>query len=217
LAEEMILKMDAMQMLALLLPLKAKQIEDMGRKDVWDHLSDLDKTLADLNLLRELGKTTFGNLLLNDRESLSHFIRTGCCMHKDLNCVKSRDKSMQEMWGRLGKTPLILLASKNNAAVLSAHGDGPGLTDAQKHAKEVSKHGGCHAAMLGGIICNNKDDKKGQHEKYKSWMYNETKEDLPYPDVSNTGYRSHGNAAGLFIVYQDYFIQFMEFIYAKKN
>ncbi|KAF8231692.1 hypothetical protein L208DRAFT_1210821, partial [Tricholoma matsutake] len=52
---------------------------------------------------------------------------------------------------------------------------------------------------------------------YKSWMYNETKEDLPYPNVSNTHYGSHGDAAGLLIVYQDYFIQFMEFIYAKKN
>ncbi|KAF8231716.1 hypothetical protein L208DRAFT_1377958 [Tricholoma matsutake] len=53
---ERILKMDAMQMLALLLPLKAKQIEDMGGKDVWDSLSDLDKTLADLDLLQKLWK-----------------------------------------------------------------------------------------------------------------------------------------------------------------
>jgi hypothetical protein len=40
---------------------------------------------------------------------------------------------------------------------------------------------------------------------------------VPYPDVSNTRYGSHGEASATLIVYRDYFINFMDFVRDAKD
>jgi hypothetical protein len=81
-------------------------------------------------------------------------------MHKDLNCVKGGAKVLAEMWSKLNKTPPIILANKDNAAVLANPSSGTKRSAAEKRAKEVSKCGGVHATTLGGMIFKNKIRRK---------------------------------------------------------
>lgn len=138
-------------------------------------------------------------------------------MHKDLNSVKGGDKAMQNMWKEEGLTPPILLANKDNAAVLANATNSSEQTAAEKRAEEVSKRGGSHATSLGGMICRHKDKKKGQQDTYDWYMEAHVGHRVPYPDVSNTRYGSHGEAAGVIIVYHKYFVQFMEFVRDSKE
>jgi len=138
-------------------------------------------------------------------------------MHKDLNCVKGGAKAMGEMWTKLKKTQSILLANKDNAAVLANRSNSGASTAAEKRAEEVSKRGGTHATTLGGMICQNKDKKKGQQDTYDWYMEYHIGEHVPFPDVSNTRYGSHGEAAATIIVYRAHFIRFMEHIRNAKD
>ena len=138
-------------------------------------------------------------------------------MHKDLNCVKGGDKAMQEMWKNLNKTPPILLANKDNAAVLAHFSGTSDPSRAELRAEEVSKCGGSHATTLGGMICCNKDKKKGQQDTYNFYMEVNVGHCIPYPDVSNTHYRSHGEAAGTIISFHKHFLLFMELVRDGKQ
>jgi hypothetical protein len=131
-------------------------------------------------------------------------------MHKDLNCIKGGAKAMAEMWMNLKKTPPKLLANKDNAAVLANQPSGTKLTAAKKQAEEVSKHGAVHATTLGGMIFRNKDTKKGQQDTYVWYMEQHIGHHVPYPDVSNTWYGSHGEAAAVILVYLTLFLSFMD-------
>ena len=153
LGEEALFQMDVNRLLSVLAPLKINQINQLGGQEAWDKLSDNEKANTDIEIIKEVGKQVFDKLPEDEQRKLTSFIRTGCCMHKDLNCVKGGDKVMQEMWKNLNKTPPILLANKDNAAVLAHR---PGTSDpsaAEIRAVEVSKRGGSHATTLGGIIC----------------------------------------------------------------
>jgi hypothetical protein len=217
LGEEALFNMSVTRVVALLLPLKAKQIENTGGYDAWNNLSEDDKAKADVQIIQEVGRQVLAALSEKDRQRLTLFIRTGCCMHKDLNTVKGGDKAMQDFWKDENKTPPILLANKDNAAVLNASTNSLEPTAAEKRAAEVSKRGASHATMLGGLICRNKDKKKGQQETYDWYMEEKVGVRVPYPDVSNTRYGSHGEASATIIVYRDHFVRFMEFVCDSKD
>ncbi|KAF8805877.1 hypothetical protein BYT27DRAFT_7257802 [Phlegmacium glaucopus] len=190
LGEEALFNMSVTGVVALLLPLKAKQVENVGGYNVWN----------ELKIIREVGRQVLAGLSEKDQQQLTLFIRTGCCMHKELNTVKGGDKVMQSFWKEENKTPPILLANKDNAAVL-----------------EVSKRGASHATMLGGLICHNNDKKKGQQDTYNWYMEEKVGARVPYSDVSNTRYGSHGEASATLIVYCDHFVCFMEFVHDAKD
>lgn len=217
LGEEAIFNMGVTRVVAFLLPLKTKQVESLGGYDVWNQLTDDEKARADGVIVREVGRQVLAGLSEKDRQQLTRFIRTGCCMHKDLNTVKGGDKAMQGFWKEAGKTPPILLANKDNAAVLSRSTSVSEPTAAEKRAADVSKRGGSHVTMLGGLICRNKDKKKGQQDTYNWYMEEKVGMHVAYPDVSNTRYGSHGEAAATLIVHRDHFISFMEFVRDAKD
>ncbi|KAF8160013.1 hypothetical protein B0H34DRAFT_797195 [Crassisporium funariophilum] len=217
LGEEALFAMSVTRVVALLAPLKASQIEMMGGYDVWNSTSEDVRARADVDIVREVGRQVLAGMSDKDRERLTLFIRTGCCMHKDLNTVKGGDKAMQAFWKETKKTPPILLANKDNAAVLSVSNHALEPTAAERRAAEVSKRGASHATMLGGLICRNKDKKKGQQDTYDWYMEEKVGNRVPYPDVSNTRYGSHGEASATLIVYRDHFIRFMEFVRDAKD
>lgn len=217
LGEEALLHMEVQRVVEILLLLKAKKIEEAGGLECWEQLSDEEKLAANMSIIRSVGKKVFKNLPSEDSRKLSQFIRTGCCMHKDLNTVKGGDKAMQDWWESAGKKRPLLLANRNNAAVLANCMDTTNMTAAEKQAGEISKRGGSHATALGGMIFRNKDKKKGQQDTYNIFMENRVGHHVPYPDVSNTRYGTHGEAAGTIIAYQDHFISFMEFIRDAKD
>jgi hypothetical protein len=137
-------------------------------------------------------------------------------MHKDLNAVKGGDKAMQKMWKALNKTPPIILVNKDNAAIL-APSNRSDPSPMARHTKEISKHGGSHATALGGMICRHKDKKKGQQDTYDWFMETMVGHWVPYPDVNNTCYGTHGQAAGKIIAYHEHFVSFKEFIRDSKD
>ncbi|KAJ3559083.1 hypothetical protein NP233_g11353 [Leucocoprinus birnbaumii] len=95
--------------------------------------------------------------------------------------------------------------------------DSRSSTALEMRAEQVSKRGGSHATMLGGMICRNKDKKKGQQDTYAWFMEVRLGHHVPYPDVSNTHYGSHGEAAGTIIAYLDSFIAFMDSVRHQKE
>lgn len=144
---------------------KSQKIEEIGGAEAWNKLSE-EQNLHNVNILQSIGREAIAKLPETEQHKLQIFIRTGCCMHKDLNTVKGGDKAMQEYWGGSGKAGPILLANKDNAAILSASRNLSNPSAAEKHAAEISKRGGTHVTLLGGMIFKNKDTKKGQHDTY---------------------------------------------------
>ncbi|KAJ2936690.1 hypothetical protein H1R20_g396, partial [Candolleomyces eurysporus] len=67
------------------------------------------------------------------------------------------------------------------------------------------------------MICRNKDKKKGQQDTYNYWMETNVGVHIPFPDVSNTRYGSHGEASATIIVYRTYFIEFMWSVRETKD
>jgi len=111
--------MDAVWVLAVLLVLKQKQVNAIGGQAVWEALSDDKKAAVNISIICEVGQQVFDTLPDNEQVKLTQFIRTGCCMHKDLNCVKGGVKELEAMWVKLNKTPPILLANKKNTTTLA--------------------------------------------------------------------------------------------------
>ncbi|TFK58365.1 hypothetical protein BDN72DRAFT_782188 [Pluteus cervinus] len=209
--EEALFMLNKQQLVETLIPLKLRKIQDAGGLEAWQAKSDQEKELMDIEIIKTVGKHIYDNLPAADQKKLTVFIRTGCCMHKDLNCVRSGDKAMQRMWLTLGKEAPILLPNKDNNHILedvsqSKHQTAP----LKKHAQEVSKRGGSHITLLGALICRNKNTKKGQQDTYSWYMETVVGQHIPYPDVSNTRYGSHGEAAATIIAYLKAFIQFVD-------
>ena len=111
LGEDVLFKMELGHVLAILLTLKMKQIDSYGGQAAWDVLLDDEKAATDIEIMREVGKQVFDALPLAEQEKFTRCIWTGCCIHKDLNCVKGGAKALEEMWTLLNKTPPILLAN----------------------------------------------------------------------------------------------------------
>ena len=217
LGEEALFQMDVNRLLSVLAPLKLNQINQLGGQEAWDKLSDDEKANTDIEIIKEVGKQVLEKLPEDEQRKLTSFIRTGCCMHKDLNCVKGGDKAMQEMWKTFNKTPPILLANKDNAAVLAHRSGTLDPSTAEIRAEEVSKRGGSHVTTLGGMICRNKAKKKGQQDTYEFYKEVNVGHRVPYPDVSNTRYGSHGEAACTIISFHNHFLQFMELVRDGKQ
>ncbi|CAA7269207.1 unnamed protein product [Cyclocybe aegerita] len=71
--------------------------------------------------------------------------------------------------------------------------------------------------MLGGMICCNKIKKKGQQDTYTWYMETHVGYHVPYPDMSNTCYGTHGDAAATIMVYCKHFVNFTEFVRKTKD
>jgi len=217
LGEDALFKMDAGRVLAVLVALKEQQIEAIGGLEAWNALAADEKAAIDVEIVRGVGKQVFDALPEAEQTKLTRFIRTGCCMHKDLNCVKGGAKALEEMWSVLKKTPPMLLANKENALTLANQSDPSAPTANETHAETVSGRGGTKVTSLGGLLFRNKDKKKGQQDTYTWYMEHNVQLHIPYPDVSNTRYGSHGEAAATILVYRKDFRSLMLHIRDAKD
>jgi hypothetical protein len=181
-----------------------KKIVEAGGKEAWEVLSAAEQTVWDKKLMSDivtvLGKEAYDALNSTERRSLDLFIWAGCYMHKDLNSFRGGNIEMMLEWPQLGLPGPILLANKDNAALLQnvldpAHPKDTILTDDQLHTFK-STHGGAKAAALVSAIFNNKDDKKGQADKHVDLMTCALKRQHHwFLDMSNTRFGSHGDVA----------------------
>ncbi|KAL1697438.1 hypothetical protein GGG16DRAFT_41336 [Schizophyllum commune] len=211
-------------LLQLLVPFARSAIVDAGGSDAWARLSVDARNARNIDVMeklaRSLGEGIYEAKSEMEKLSLSRFLWAGCCMHKELNSVKGGDQAMRAFYGEHQDVPQpVLLANKDNAAVLKLVKDGEQLTDAEVRALAVSGCGAVKATTLGGMICNNKDSKKGQHDTYV-WFFQETlglRTSHVFPDVSNTRFQSHCDASCEIVLHLSTYRIFMQHVFWKKE
>ncbi|KAF7335877.1 hypothetical protein MSAN_02324700 [Mycena sanguinolenta] len=208
----------------------AKKIARLGGIAVWEALSDREKAKEDKALMEEivtsLGKEAYEALAPVDRRLIDLFIWGGCCMHKDGNSFGGGNMEMMLEWPKIGIPGPILLANKQNAAILRdvldpAVSATATLSEDELRAFQASTRGGVKTCALAGAIFNNKDDKKGQADKHVDFMTKKLGKQHPrFPDTSNTRFSSHGNAAAELITYLHEYKEMMDVIqwsWSKTN
>ncbi|KAJ7049120.1 hypothetical protein C8F01DRAFT_1093817 [Mycena amicta] len=111
-----------------------KKIDDAGRLPGWMGLSEEERAIHDLAtyhaMLRELGESELKKLDDDKRQTLTKWVWTGCCMHKEQNSFKGGNTRMNAYWKELGVDGPLILANKENAKAVHRvlhpeAGDGP--------------------------------------------------------------------------------------------
>ncbi|KAL1761684.1 hypothetical protein FB107DRAFT_200573 [Schizophyllum commune] len=217
--------MSTQDSLRTIIPHARAAILDVGGSEAWEHLDSAARAEKETALAqsaaREVGELAYEQLSSEEKEKTSLFLFTGCCMHKELNSVKGGDARMRTYYATHPEiVPPVLLANKDNAAVLAGITDNEQLTPAELRALAVSGCGAVKATTLAGMICNNKDSKKGQHDRYV-WYFDEvlgpTTIARRFPDVSNTRFQSHCAAACEILQHLELYRDFMRHVFYKKD
>ncbi|KAI5900009.1 uncharacterized protein SCHCODRAFT_02485539 [Schizophyllum commune H4-8] len=210
----------------IIIPHARAMLLDVGGQDAWEALSDAVRAEKESVFMRsaaeEVGEQVYEGLDGGEKKKLSLFLFSGCCMHKELNSVKGGDTRMRAYYsGHPEIVPPVLLVNKDNAAVLAGVKDGEQLTPAELRALSISGCGAVKATTLAGMICNNKDSKKGQHDRYVWYFDRELGPAVAarrFPDVSNTRFQSHCAASCEILLHLDLYRSFMQRgVYYKKE
>ncbi|KAJ7585750.1 hypothetical protein C8J56DRAFT_862229 [Mycena floridula] len=175
-----------------------KKVDDAGGFEAWVQLSSEERAVIDTAtvaaIVESLGKAAFEALPAPERRSLSLFLWSGCCMHKEQNSFKGGYQAMMAAWKKRGvKGPMILANKWNAQAVknaLSPEKGGQAVTPEETAALENSTFGGAKLCAPAGTIFNNKDDKKGQGDSHVIHLAG-----TRFPDTSNARFASYGEAA----------------------
>jgi hypothetical protein len=195
-------------------------IDRVGGQDAWEALSEADQALQHAIMLKQtlisLGEDKYAEMSEEEQRDLDFFVWTGCGCHKNLNSVSGGNTPMMAWWAENDVTPPILLANRDNAAVLNNLDSLDDLTPAEQHALESTTRGGVKAASLAGAIFNHKDDKKGQQDTFKWWFRKEGIA-IAFPDTSNNRYGTYCEAAGVLLLHRNNFLEFLEFVRDSKK
>ena len=195
-------------------------IDRVGGQDAWEALSEADQALQHAIMLKQtlisLGEDKYAEMSEEEQRDLDFFVWTGCGCHKNLNSVSGGNTPMMTWWTENDVTPPILLANRDNAAVLNNLDSLDDLTPAEQHALESTTRGGVKAASLAGAIFNHKDDKKGQQDTFKWWFRKEGIA-IAFPDTSNNRYGTYCEAAGVLLLHHNKFLEFLEFVRDSKK
>ncbi|KAJ7206600.1 hypothetical protein GGX14DRAFT_366983, partial [Mycena pura] len=207
----------------------AKKIEDAGGQDAYDTLPKEERAARDIAtyaaLKQSIGETEFDKLPEAQRALTKLFIWSGCCMHKDQNSFKGGNAAMIGAYSSLGfKKPCALLNKANKEAVDVARkalfletGTRP-MSDDELTSLESASCGGSKAVALAGAVINNRYDKKGQGDTHLIYMEQQLDSVIRrFPQVNNTRFGSHGEAAGELLAHLDLYRKFLEHIRWKKQ
>ena len=199
-----------------------QKIKAAGGKAKWDKLSDNEKkertAVMMESLVIKLGKEAYEMMSDDEKGTMKLFIWAGCGCHKDLNTVKGGYAAMKTWWAENNVEPPVLLANRDNAAVLEdLPEDDDTVTPAQQRAIEKTTGGAITAVQIAGAILNHQHDKKGYHDVFRWWFYECCKLVITFPDTSNTRFQSYCNAAAVLLLYLEIFIEFLEYIRNKKQ
>ncbi|KAJ7588757.1 hypothetical protein C8J56DRAFT_889521 [Mycena floridula] len=188
----------AEELFAVLQEWNIKKVDDAGGFEAWVGLTSEERATRDVATLaaviKSVGEAAFEALPAPEKQELTLFLWTGCCMHKEQNSFKGGNSVMVAAWKALGAQGPMILANKwNSQAVKQALAPEKGsepVTAEELVALEASTAGGVKLACLAGTIFNNKDDKKGQGDSHVIHL-----EGQRFPDTSNTRFASYGDAA----------------------
>ncbi|EJD07885.1 uncharacterized protein FOMMEDRAFT_74025 [Fomitiporia mediterranea MF3/22] len=196
-----------------------EKIEELGGEKVWEALAEKKKEEHKIEcknaILYELGGETYLNLPEEDGITCNLWVRAGCGMHKDLNASKGGSTGLKKMWEMMRFGPVQLMNKENDAAHQLADGDAE--DPAANRAVEVSTGGAAKLVSLMGALLNHKDDKKGQHDTFRSYVLQKENRIFTFPDTSNTRYSSNLEAAAEVISRLDFYVDYMHFIRDSKE
>jgi len=195
-------------------------IAEAGGQDAWDALSKSDQTLRHASMTKRtlisLGDDKYAELSDKEKHDLDFFVWVGCGCHKCTNSVSGGNLAMMTWWEENDVPGPILLANRDNSAVLRNVGATDDITPAEQHALETTTHGGVKAASIAGAIFNHKDDKKGQQDTFK-WWFKQAGISLMFPDTSNNRYGTFCDAAAVLLQHRPKILEFLEFVRDSKN
>lgn len=201
--------------------IKLAAVDASGSSSTWQLLSDADQDhhfqLERDRQLRELGNSAFTALPPKAQRGIILFVWVGCCMHKDLNCVKGGAVALAKFWDAHNLPGPHRFFNKDNDATVSLAGNPAAPTAAEQRAVRVSERGGIKLCALTGSLLNNKDDKKGYHDThvwcFKLWFGVSKR----FADTSNTRFGSYVDASTEIYVRKDGFIRLLEHVRDKKG
>ena len=117
-------------------------------------------------------------------------------------------------WGDNDVEPPVLLANRDNAAILKDISTEDDIENsAQAQAFKMSSRGGVKATQLAGAILNHKDDKQGHHDIFQWWWMTNVGIQMTFPDTSNNRFQSRCEAAGVLLLILLHFL----ITFAKKR
>jgi hypothetical protein len=221
LGEDVLLHMNMPDLLVLLSDAKNQKIEAVGGLTKWNALSDEEKLKADVDIMStlvlKLGCEAYSQLSDEEKHTADFFIWVGCGMHKDLNCIKGGNATMICWWEENDVPGPVLLANKDNAAVLNQIEDEDDQNPAHQRALDLSSGGGVKLASLAGMLFNNKNDKIGQQDIHQQFFLSRGHEKRKFPDTSNTRYQSYSAAAADLLTTLPLYLEFMRWIRDGKE
>ena len=221
LGEERLLEMSIPEMLELLSKANSQKIAAVGGQLKWARLSEAERLKADAEMMSavvlKLGHDAYVHLPNEEQDRIDLFVHSGCAMHKDLNCFKGGSAAMANWWKENSVDGPILLANKDNAAVLEKANDAEEYGAAEQRAHDASSGGGVKLASLAGMIFNNKDDKVGQQDTHKQFFASRGVKVNKFPGTSNNRYQSHALAAAELITHLTLYTEYMEWIKDGKD
>lgn len=225
LGEKKMLEKTEAELQLLLEAAENQTIKDAGGMVKWDALSaevkEEKQAIMLEAIIRELGKEAYEMMSPEEKHLLKLFIWAGCGCHKDLNTVRGGYTAMAQWWSENNLDGPVLLANRDNAPVIQesysriAHGDT--ITLAQERAFEQTARGGIKTVQLAGAIFNHKDDKKGHHDTFRWWWFQNVGTQFTFPDTSNTRFQSYCDAAAVLLLHLLHFINFMESLHDNKT
>jgi hypothetical protein len=197
-----------------------EMIMEVGGQDVWDALPKCDQALQHAMMTKRtlisLGEDKYAELPDEEKRDLDFFVWVGCGCHKATNSVSGGNSAMMTWWEENDVPGPILLANRDNAAVLKHVSATDSIVPAEQHALENTTRGGVKAAGIAGAIFNHKDDKKGQQDTFK-WWFKQAGISLMFPDTSNNRYGTFCDAAAVLLQHRPKFLEFLEYVRDSKK
>lgn len=193
-----------------------RAMEVVGGHDIWNSYdaSELDKCHGEiLHAVKiRLGEDAYQALSVAEKAEADLFIRGGCCMHKDLNMVKGGNTRMGAGWDKKGVTGPCTLPNRDLAVAASS-------SDPKTRERAAARlvGGAIKLLELIGMILNNKDDKKGQHDTWRYYAEAKFGRVRTFPDTSNVRFGSYVEAAAELITHLEVYIEFLNLVRHKKE
>ena len=184
-----------------------EMMESIGGAACWAELPEEEHLRLGKGVVRNakicLGERVLERLPEELKEEAMGCYWSGCGMHKDLNAVKGGSDRMSKWWEEAGKVPPIALMNKFKAA---------GSSEAGR-----SERGGIKLTNLLGALVRNKDPKKGQQDRFRTFSRNKVGYEVHFPDTNNTRYQSHTYAAAEILRHPQLYLDFLDFLANTKT
>ncbi|EJD35852.1 hypothetical protein AURDEDRAFT_130393 [Auricularia subglabra TFB-10046 SS5] len=148
---------------------KQRAVQSAGGVEAWLRLPAVRRQEIERELLHSLhvclGEAEFNKLTPAQQNFIRFFVRSGCCMHKDLNAVVYGNKRMMASWAEAGLPGPIKMHNRDNAEAAKS-----GESAASARADEVSQAGTVKVAWLFGTLFNSSEDKKGYVDLFRIFL-----------------------------------------------